>query len=110
MKNFVQRGETVTVTAPIGGINSGAGVLVGALFGVAAFTAAEADDVEIGTMGVFDLPKATGAIAQGAKVYWDDTAKSVTTTATNNSLIGVAVAAAGTSAATVRVRLNGVSV
>lgn len=110
MKNFVQQGETVTVTVPAGGISSGSCLLIGSLFGVAAFSAAEAEEVELGTMGVFDLPKAAGAITQGAKVYWDDTAKNVTTTATSNSLIGVAVAAAGSSAATARVRLNGVSV
>lgn len=110
MKNFIQRGDTVTVAAPVGGIESGAGVLVGALFGVAAFSAAEAEDVEISAVGIFDLPKATGAITQGAKVYWDGAAKNVTTTATGNVLIGVAVSAVGSSATTARVRLNGVSV
>lgn len=110
MKNFVQPGDMITVAAPNGGIASGAGVLAGSLFGIAACTAAEGADVEIKTTGVFDLPKASGAITQGAKVYWDDTAKNVTTTASGNSLIGVAAAATASGASTVRVRLNGISV
>ena len=31
--------------------------------------------------------KATGAIGEGVPLYWDDTAKNVTTTATSNTLI-----------------------
>ena len=34
MKNFVQRGENIAVPAPAA-VTSGAGVLIGALFGVA---------------------------------------------------------------------------
>lgn len=33
MKNFIQRGDVITVTAPTGGVSSGQGVLVGNLFG-----------------------------------------------------------------------------
>lgn len=107
MKNFVQPGNTVTVTAPTGGVTSGQGLLVGSLFGIAAFTAAQAADVEAVTEGVFDITKATGEITQGAKVYWDNTAKNVTTTSSGNTLIGVATQAAASGDATARVRLNG---
>ena len=106
MKNFVQDGHVVTVTAPTGGVLSGGGVLVGALFGVAAYTAAEGDDVKVVTVGVFDLPKAAGVIAAGAAVYWDDAAKKATGTAAVNPLIGVATKAAASDGAIVRVRLN----
>jgi predicted RecA/RadA family phage recombinase len=109
MKNYVQRGETVTLIAPAA-VLSGAGVLVGSIFGVAEYTAGSGDEVEVNLVGVFELPKATGAISQGAKVYWDNTAKNVTTTASGNSLIGAAVSAALSGAATVRVRLNGSTV
>ena len=57
MRNYVQEGETVTVAAPTGGVKSGDGVLVGALFGVACFDALQTAEVEIQTEGVFDLPK-----------------------------------------------------
>lgn len=110
MKNFVQPGNTVTMPAPSGGVLSGQGLLVGTLFGVAAYDAAEAAEVEMDLVGVFDLPKAAGAITQGAPIYWDDTAKNVTATATGNDLIGAAILAADAGAATARVRLNGVSI
>ncbi|MBF0098347.1 MAG: DUF2190 family protein [Magnetococcales bacterium] len=106
MKNFIQPGDTVTVIAPVA-VNSGEGLLVGALFGVALSTAAINTNVEVLTEGVVDLPKAAVAVTQGAKVYWDNTAKNVTTTATNNTLIGCAILAAAVGDATVRVRLNG---
>lgn len=44
--------------------------------------------------GVYDIEKATGAgIVDGGLVYWDDTAKKVTATATNNTLLGKAIGA-----------------
>ena len=107
MKNYVQPGNTVTVVAPVA-VTSGDGLLVGALFGVAIATADINANVEIVTEGVVDLPKAAVAAAQGAKVYWDNSAKTVTTTATGNTLVGCALVAAAVGDATIRVRLNGV--
>ena len=107
MKNFVQPGDVVSVPAPAGGAVSGAGVLVGALFGVAAYTADEGAPVEISTAGVFELAKAPGdEWAIGEKVYWDPAAKRVTHTVAAGAWIGAASAAASASAAAVRVRLN----
>lgn len=57
MKNYVQPGRSVTVSAPVGGALSGDGVMIGSLFGVAAFNAEAGEDLEIETQGVFDLPK-----------------------------------------------------
>ncbi|MBF0115662.1 MAG: DUF2190 family protein [Magnetococcales bacterium] len=107
MKNFVQPGDTVTVIAPVA-VNSGDGLLVGTLFGVALSTAAVSANVEMVTEGVVDLPKSAVAVTQGARVYWDDTAKNVTTTAGANTLIGCAIVPAPVGDGTVRVRLNGV--
>lgn len=109
MKNFVQPGLTMTVIAPYA-LASGAGCLVGSLFGVASAAAAISTEVEIVTEGVFDLPKAgSQAWTVGARVYWDDTAKVCTTTASTNKLIGVAAAAVGGGAGETvgRVRLTG---
>lgn len=106
MKNFVQPGETLTVTAPAGGAASGDPVLIGALFGVAAFSAAEGRQLEIVTEGVFDLPKEAGqAFAIGDKLYFDDTTKLLTSTATGNPWVATAVAEALASAATARALL-----
>ena len=107
MKNWIQPGDIVTVVAPVA-VNSGDGLLVGTLFGVAVSTAAVGATVEISTTGVMDLPTAAVAITQGAKLYWDNTAKNVTTTVGTNTLIGCAIVAAAIGDATTRVRLNGV--
>ncbi|MCA1298508.1 DUF2190 family protein [Stappia indica] len=108
MKNFVQQGKFVTVTAPAGGLNAGDGVLVDHLFGVAANSALEGEQVEIATDGVFDLDKDAGAsLTAGAPIYWDDTAKVVTTTATANLRIGTALEAAALAAATGRILITG---
>lgn len=106
MKNFVQPGNTVTLTAPTGGVKSGDGFLVGAIFAVAAYDAAEAADVEGATIGVFDLPKDSSVITQGEAIYWDNTAKKITGTAAGNTLVGKAVVAAGGSATTARVLIR----
>ena len=109
MKNYVQPGNTVTLTAPYA-VASGDGLLVGSIFGVAAGTAALGDAVEAALTGVYDLKKvASQAWAAGDKVYWDNTAKEATKTTTSNALIGVAVVAvAGGAGDTIgRVRLNG---
>lgn len=107
MRNFIQPGDVITVAAPVGGAVSGAGVLINALFGIAMRDAVEGEDVPLQISGVVDLPKATGALATGAKVYWDATNHNVTATATGNTLIGVAVAAAASGDVLTRLRLNG---
>jgi predicted RecA/RadA family phage recombinase len=109
MKNYVQPGNAITLTAPYA-VASGDGLLVGSIFGVASADAASGETVETAVVGVFDLKKtASQAWAAGDKVYWDNTAKEATKTTTSNTLIGVAVAAvAGGAGDTIgRVRLNG---
>lgn len=106
MKNYIQPGEVVTLTAPYN-VASGAGLLVGSLFGVALAAASSGAAVEAATRGVYTLAKATGAAwTIGARLYWDDTAKNCTTTAGSNKLIGVALSAAGSSDTTGNVLLS----
>lgn len=105
MKNFVQKGENIDLTAPRA-LASGEGFLVGSLFAVASGAAASGAPVVGVTEGVFDFPKAAGAITAGAKLYWDNVAFNVTTTATSNTLIGVATKAAASGDATARVKLG----
>lgn len=108
MKNYVQKGENLTLPAPYA-VSSGDGALVGSIFGVAAGDAANGAEVDLVTVGVFVLPKvSTDAMAVGSPVYWDDDAKLVTTTATDNTKIGVSVATAVNPSGTTSVRLNGV--
>lgn len=109
MKNFIQPGHTLDMIAPSGGVVSGTPLLIGALFGVPATTVAAGATFAFDVVGVFTLPKATSqAWTQGAIVYWDDTAKKITTTSTDNTKVGCAVEVAGSSDTTGVVRLNGV--
>ena len=109
MKNFIQPGNTITLTAPAA-VTSGSGVLVGAIFGIAAQDAASGEALEAVTTGVFDLNKVgSQAWAVGDKIYWDNTNKRATKVATDNTLIGVALGVVGSGADETigRVRLNG---
>ena len=109
MKNFVQTGDVVTVIASAN-IASGQPVLTGALFGVACTSQVSGSPVEVRTVGVFDLPAASAdVIAAGAKVYWDNAAKQVTSTVGSNTLIGCVTEAKAASTTVARVRLNGVA-
>lgn len=56
--------------------------------------------------GGYILPKASGAIGQGAIVYWDATAGNITTTSTSNKRAGKAAEAAATGDTTVKVLIN----
>jgi predicted RecA/RadA family phage recombinase len=110
MKNFVQPGEVVGIPAPAD-VLSGAGVLVGALFGVALTDAASGQEVQIRVSGVVDLPKVgSQAWTVGALIYWNGTA--CTSVASTNKLIGVAIVAVGSGAGETlgRVRLNGAGI
>lgn len=107
MKNLImQKGRNITVAAPYD-VASGDGCLVGSLFGIASVTVASGKDVAIDTGGVYAIKKtAAQTFSQGAKVYWDNTAKSVTGVSSGNTLIGVAIKAAGGSDPTAAVRLG----
>jgi predicted RecA/RadA family phage recombinase len=109
MKTYIQPGHAITLLAPYA-VESGDGLLVGAIFGVASHGAASGAEVETQLTGVLDLAKtASQAWTAGAKVYWDNAAKRVTNVASGNTLVGVAVLAVGAGADETigRVRLNG---
>ncbi|WP_300115238.1 capsid cement protein [Sphingobium sp.] len=107
-RNFVQPGDTLTFTAPYA-VASGGGMLVGAVFAVALNAAALGAPVEGKTSGVWDLSKATGEawVAYTTKVYWDNTNKRLTSTASGNTYVGVAVQNQASADTSGRVKLNG---
>ena len=110
MKNYISEGDVLTMIAPSGGVVSGQPYLIGSAFGIAAAAAAQGEEFEMLTEGVFDVTKAgSQAWTQGAAVFWDNTARNFTTTASGNTRVGVAVRAVGNGAGetTGRVRLNG---
>lgn len=109
-RNYVQPGNTLTLTAPSGGVVSGTVYLIGTLLVVAQATVAQTLPFEGKVTGVFTVPKTNAqAWTEGAKVYWDNTAKEFTTTSTSNTLAGVAAAAAANPSTTGNVRLDGVT-
>lgn len=117
MKNFIQPGRTVTLTAPYARL-SGEGMQVGKLFAIANTNAASGAQVEGSTEGVHDLTKATGAgtaPVEGGDVYWDNAAKATTAVVGSNlkighALLGATGAPPAVGDATMRVRLSGAPV
>ena len=110
MKTYIQNGHIITVSAPSGGIASGDGLIVGSIFGIAAYSAAEGDPLELATTGIYKLPKATAAVLTvGARVAWDNTAKQVNAPGAGRFPIGIAAEAAGNGITSVAVRLDGVA-
>lgn len=107
MKNFIQPGKNLTLTAPYD-VVSGAGAQVGSIFGVATKTIASGAEGEFATEGVFELKKIESqAWTVGQKIFWDNTEKECTSVAGANLLIGVAteIAASGASLILGKVKL-----
>ena len=106
MKNFVQEGDRIQFTAGAD-LASGAGVKIGVRFGVCV-AAVLSGALGIAAMeGVFTIPKlSTDVVAIGVLLYWDDTNKRLTTTASGNTQAGYAFAAAGNGATTVDICIN----
>jgi len=102
MKNFVQPGHTVTITAPAA-VNSGDPVIVGSLIGIACNTAAVGGTLDVAMSGVYSLPTVT-AFDVGEIVGWDAENKVAIEASTGGAEIGIAV---GSTATSVKVRLNG---
>lgn len=106
MQNYNGLGNTLTLTAPYA-VTAGQGALVGATFGVSklALSAGQRGPFELA--GAYELPKDGAAIAEGVRVYWDNTNRRCTATASGNTLIGIAAIARVAGDTTVSVRLNG---
>lgn len=107
MKNYIQSGENITLTM-ITDVLSGMLVMIGAIFGVAQGDALTGAPCVLVRKGVFELAKTSAqAWTVGAKLYWDDTNKLVTTSSSGNTLIGTAVEVAANPSATGLVLLDG---
>jgi len=108
MAAFVQDGDAVDYT-PASNVSAGDVVVQGQLVGVAKKAIAADDLGALAINGAFDFAKDTGsatAITAGAKCYWDAANEVATTTVGANVYIGKAIAAAGATDETVRIRLD----
>lgn len=100
-------GGRLAFTAP-SDLTAGDPLLVEDTFGVVLEDVATGNSGLLVLRGTFTLPKDTGsAWAAGERLYWDDGAGEVTTTAGGNRSIGVAAADALLAAATGSVLLSG---
>ena len=111
MKNFVQPGKTLTLTAPSGGVVGGNFYLVGALLVCAAIDAAAGKLFTGDTVGVFSVVKPAGqAWAEGERIFWNSSTKVFTKTSASGLFpIGAVARAAATADLAGNVRLDGVS-
>ena len=106
---FVHGGNSIDYT-PGADVSAGDVIVQGELIGIAKLDIASGALGALATTGVYDLPKASGdgGITAGAEVYWDEAEKVAKTDAEAgaNKKAGKAVAAAGDTDTTVRVRLS----
>ncbi len=108
MQNFIHEGKVLNVTAPYA-VNSGGGVKVGNIFGLAANTYTSGQlHCPIVVEGVVDISKDGSTFSQGDLVYWDDVARKATSTVGSNLLVGAAELPQLTGDANVRTKLFGV--
>jgi predicted RecA/RadA family phage recombinase len=103
MKNFIQPGDVITVTAPTGGISSGDGIVIGNLFGICSTDADQTEVVELSLTGVL------GVLGQSPDRRWReglDGCQGQERYGCRALPDGTAVKAAGTSDTMVRVRFD----
>lgn len=108
MNNYVHPGDVIPLTAPVGGVVSGGGYIIGELFAVAAGDADAGDEFQGKLTGVFDLAKTSAqAWTQGQPIYWDNANDRADSDPSLGPLIGVATEAAANPSSTGRVKLIG---
>ena len=104
---YVYRGDAIDYTPDVD-VAAGSVVVIGSIIGITKLDIRAGQLGTLSLVGVFDIVKTAGeAIAKGAKVYWNATAKQITASASGNVYLGEAVAAAAANDATARVRLGG---
>lgn len=109
MKNYQQDGNAINWTNDTGAaVTAGTMVKIGSRVGVCAVDIANSASGAVALSGVFNsIPKiTTDVVTVGADLYWDNTNKRLTLTATANTLAGFAYAAAGNGVTTVTVCIN----
>ena len=93
--NMLGNGDSWELPVPYAsGVTSGQGMQVGSfLFGIAQKNGAQNELVAVAFNGVYRVSKEPSlAISRGAKLWWDNTNRRLTTTATGNIAVGIALA------------------
>jgi predicted RecA/RadA family phage recombinase len=94
MKNFVANGESLQLTAPVGGVVGGSILAQGKIIGIVVASAAEGEKFTLKICGAYDtVPKATGeAWTVGDMLYLKADGTALTKTSTSNTFAGYAYA------------------
>lgn len=108
MKNYITGTIRQIKAIAASAVSSGGVVTEGDQIGVALSDAAIGEEYILTTKGVFELPKAAGAISAGQRIGWTGTECRVATT--GDEVLGNCYQDAGASDANVRVDLNATQV
>lgn len=102
-QNYIESGERKDYVLS-GTVTSGSLVEIGDMVGVALRSGVSGETITVALEGVFEVPKVSGAITLGQKLYSNGSG-SVTTTEGSNKVAGYAWTAATSGASTVQVKL-----
>lgn len=106
---YLKQGNVLALTAPTGGVTSGAPIFVGNIFCIPKSTVAQTLSFDADVAGLHSLTKAgSQAWSEGDRVYWDIANTRCSSDCTAGPLIGIAAEAVGSGAGltTGKVRLN----
>lgn len=108
MNNYISSGASIDIVLP-NQTPAGVPYIHGSLVGIPVSDGDGVNPVAVQLRGVYKLPKASGAITAGAKVYWKAADNNIVTSDSGNTFVGYAVAAAASADTQVDVVLgNGV--
>lgn len=106
MKNAVSTGTVVDYAASAD-VASGGVVLMVTRIGIAVNNIKAGETGPAQVVGNFSVAKlSSDVVAQGDALYWDNTNKRLTKTASGNTYAGWATAAAGNGVTTVNIKIN----
>lgn len=107
-KNYVQKGDVLTLAAPYARTSGQAGLVGTGLFGVAVTDLANGESGAFAMDGVWTLAKVEAQewATIGLAIYWDNSAKLLTTTSGGNTLVGYNTAVAANPSTTGTIRLG----
>ena len=109
MKNLIQDGKTIQYKVADKAVESGEPVIVEDVVGIAVTDGAVGETIALNVEGVYTLPKGSGKLDQGKKVYVNVATageKTIVATATGNTFIGYVWNEAAATDSTVDVKLS----
>lgn len=92
MKNKVSEGRTFDFAVTGEDVKSGDVVVAGDMAGIALTDGKVGETIAVAVEGVYSLPKGSGAINQGKKVYFSAAEKNIVTTDTDTDTVFVGYA------------------